>query len=33
MLFFEKAKESFESASGVFNKCNSESQFYHKLLI
>ena len=30
MLFFENAKESFESASGVFNKCNSESQFYHK---
>lgn len=30
MLFFENAKESFESASGTINRYNSESEFYHK---
>lgn len=30
MLFFENAKESFESASGTINRDNSESEFYHK---
>lgn len=30
MLFFENAKESFESASGTININNSESEFYHK---
>ena len=30
MLYFENAKESFESACGTFNRCNSESEFYHK---
>ena len=30
MLYFENAKESFESACGTFNRYNSESEFYHK---
>ena len=30
MLFFENAKESFESASGTIDRYNSESEFYHK---
>lgn len=30
MLYFENAKESFESASGILNRYNSESEFYHR---
>lgn len=30
MLYFENAKENFESASGTINRYNSESEFYHK---
>lgn len=30
MLYFENAKESFESASGTIERYNSESEFYHE---
>lgn len=30
MLFFENARESFESASGTWSKYTPESKFYHK---
>lgn len=30
MLYFENAKEQFASASGVIDRYNSESEFYHR---
>lgn len=30
MLYFENAKESFESACGTFERNNTESEFYHQ---
>ena len=31
MLYFENAKKSFAAASGIFDKNNPESEFYHRL--
>lgn len=30
MLYFENAKESFESARSTFERCNEEPEFYHR---